>query len=249
MASCSQHSHLIWKEKLAHHGVSPTTLVKRWQKKSTSERETLLLVAKPKMYRHKYLQAHLHYRLMPTRTLDEQIRFHEEWLLPWLDVPTLSKSSNNLLALLRHRTKNSPSEWVAFDNKNLEYAFSENTVKTTYNLHCVVMGGVDYGKLVPWESEAAHKWDIIGYPRALVILRVQNSLSDFLRRTVDLLLVSEADGGNYRWSAMVEAGFVQKMEKTARRCAANILSRRPRVLRLRTFWLHCSANVTPLKTN
>lgn len=49
------------------------------------------------------------------------------------------------------------------------------------------MHGSDYGKVVPWDKDAAHPWDIVGFPRAQLILEAQRHLMQVLRGVVERL--------------------------------------------------------------
>jgi hypothetical protein len=78
--------------------------------------------------------------------------------------------------------------------------------------YCVVMHGVDYGKLVPWNKEAAERWDIVGYPRALLVIEAQALMFSRLRAIVDLILEGvdrNTMGASDKWQEMVRAGFKQ----------------------------------------
>ena len=78
--------------------------------------------------------------------------------------------------------------------------------------YCVVMHGVDYGKLVPWTKEAAERWDIVGYPRALLTIEAQALMFSRLRAIVDLILEGVDHnnlGASDKWQEMVRAGSKQ----------------------------------------
>jgi hypothetical protein len=50
------------------------------------------------------------------------------------------------------------------------------------------MHGPDCGQIVSWEKDKAHRWDIIGFPRARLVVEAQTVLMGFLRKTVERLL-------------------------------------------------------------
>jgi hypothetical protein len=96
---------------------------------------------------------------------------------------------------------------------SLQAAFFVANWRIAYNPHCIVMHGSDFGHLVQWEKEGAHRWDMIPYPLAQLILRAQHIFSSFLRDVVDLLLAPEpqnATKGTTYWNQLVECGFSEK---------------------------------------
>ncbi|KAI5369222.1 putative HicA mRNA interferase family [Septoria linicola] len=68
-----------------------------------------------------------------------------------------------------------------------EYAFTGSFISASYNRHCVVMYGKHYGKLVSWDKQAAHRLDMVNFPRGLLIFEAQFELSRFLRKALDVL--------------------------------------------------------------
>lgn len=191
------------RQKLDLHG---NAIAKRWQKRSADKRAALLLAAKPEMYKRKHLPVDLFYRVV-RQYPGEWHAHHFLWLLPYLDLPTLSENAHNLLSLLHNRTKHSPSEWALYDSEQMNNPFTEGAVKVPYNPHAVVMHGPAYGWLVPWEKEAAHLWDAIGFPRAHLILEAQSVLSDFLKKIIDLIIGAEAAEGNDKWLQLMADDF------------------------------------------
>lgn len=47
------------------------------------------------------------------------------------------------------------------------------------------MQGSKYGQLKKWEKDAAHRFDIIGFPRAQLILEAQEKILKLLRNIVE----------------------------------------------------------------
>ncbi|KAF2763713.1 hypothetical protein EJ03DRAFT_58377 [Teratosphaeria nubilosa] len=199
------------------------TIMRRWHNRTAAKREALLIKAMPDMYKHEMLMPELHFQSV--RRLDtwlsgrssspalkttwelEQKRSKLE-LLPYLRVDALSQDRNKLLALLHHRTKYDPSEWVMFDFEQVRHPFNMAcALPIATNPHCVVMQGDGYGRLVPWTAEAAHRFDVVGYPRARLILQAQAILLNFLSRSVELILdnqTSNAQMGREKWDTLLE---------------------------------------------
>jgi hypothetical protein len=89
--------------------------------------------------------------------------YQDTWLLPYLDSETLSEDPSLLLALLHHRTTYESEDWILFDDMNADLAERFGIITQTFNSHCVVVQGPDFGKLVKWNADQAHRYEIIGF--------------------------------------------------------------------------------------
>ncbi|KAK3671188.1 hypothetical protein LTR78_008989 [Recurvomyces mirabilis] len=181
-------------------------IAKRWMKKNMSKRASLLRTASPSLHNKRWAAADLVYRSQKLNQEDWQ-RYHEAWLLPYLDVDTLAKDPANLLALLHFRTHHTLQNWFRFDYEQIRIPFLEGTIGLAYNPHCVVVHGNRYGDLVQWERKAAHRGDMVGLPRAEVTLEAQEALAAFLEAVVNLPLEQDAPEGGEKWTALVETDF------------------------------------------
>ena len=78
------------------------------------------------------------------------------------------------------------------------------------------MYGPQYGQLSPWVADLAHRSDIIGFPRARLILEAQACLMQFLRRVVEQIL----QGINLETRVFYEVARDDKtgLYKNGRRC-------------------------------
>jgi hypothetical protein len=134
-------------------------------------------------------------------------------MVPYWSTAIMKANPSVLLSLLHHRVYNSPAEWAPFDSHQFKQAWAHGRFDLQYcGKYCVVMHGVDYGKLVPWNKEAAERWDIVGYPRALLIIEAQALMISRLRAVVDLILQGvdhDTLGASDKWQEMVRAGFKQ----------------------------------------
>ena len=74
---------------------------------------------------------------------------------------------------------------------------------------CIVVHGNDYGKAVLFETDTAHRGDIVGFPRAQLLLEAQSNLMAFLLRVVDLTLerANLENPSSFKWSKMCQEGF------------------------------------------
>lgn len=50
------------------------------------------------------------------------------------------------------------------------------------------MQGAEYGKLVPWDKDQAHRWDIVRFPRAQLVIEAQSMLLKFVRGVIEGVL-------------------------------------------------------------
>jgi hypothetical protein len=189
-------------------------IIKRWKKRSGEKRKALLLEVDPHMYPHQWADIRFYeefanspeQRAMhlsglldqdPDATQGRARRpFRTVCLLPYLSLESLKNDPAKLLNLLYNRVQFSPEQWVAFDNYLLDKQWKIGSLGTVYNRNCIVMHGPKFGNLTPWQSRSAHTWDIIGYPRAILVLEAQLKLSEVLKAIVEKLLVGHESGND-----------------------------------------------------
>ncbi|KAK5694020.1 hypothetical protein LTR97_009638 [Elasticomyces elasticus] len=212
-------------------------ILKKWKRFSTQQRADIIRKAMPEAYPQNFAQVRMQYdherkisgalrrgvasmqlgdiaRPQSVTLLKEHSALRKMHLLPYLDVQTLSEDPMNLLSILHYRSSSSPADWVLFDSEKLRVNFNSVNARHAYNPHCVVVYGKHYGKLIPWNKDSAHRQDIMGYPRAVVVLEAQNVLSKFLLTVADLILkpVDNAPKGTQQWDLLVESDFQWQQE-------------------------------------
>ncbi|KAK3070961.1 hypothetical protein LTR53_009521 [Teratosphaeriaceae sp. CCFEE 6253] len=185
---------------------SGNTIMKRWTEMSVSKRAAMLKVALPYVQNRPWAAASLLYKQANGNGYTWKCR-HTEWLLPYLDLQSLSDTPWRLLALLHHRTQHSIEEWFMLDTQQLRVPFAQGTLRLAYNPHCVVTHGDRFGQLQQWDEAAAHRFDIVGFPRAQVTFEAQAQLGESMKTIVDLLLKIEAPTGNNKWLSSVKNAF------------------------------------------
>lgn len=182
----------------------------RWRKKSRQKREALLLLADPTIEKEPWFRLRIEGEVDSWQESRERRR---SWLLPHLSIAVMKANPSVLLGLLHHRVYHSPEEWAPFDNHQFIQSWAHGRFNLEYcGKYCVVMHGVNYGKLVPWNKEAAERWDIVGYPRALLIVEAQALMFSRLRAIVDLILEGvdrSTTGASDKWQEFVRAGSKQ----------------------------------------
>ncbi|TVY82305.1 hypothetical protein LSUE1_G002243 [Lachnellula suecica] len=211
------------------------TIIKRWKKKSNEKRNVLLLEVDPSMYPYQWsdmrflaeygnrpdhleaLNSGLNTVEDPDNTEGHARRaFRDVCLLPYVNLESLKNDPAKLLSLLYNRVKYPPEKWASFDNWLLEKQWHMGSLPTPYNKNCIIMYGPSYGKLTPWQSGLAYAWDIIGFPRAILVLEAQMKLSSFLKSIVERLVQGsdeKNDTGAFRNA--LELGLKKPTDKSS----------------------------------
>jgi hypothetical protein len=211
-------------------------LLKRWQRKSIEKRATVVRTAMPKVQARRFRNPWQFYEQKRVfreylSTIDKKKRKlgferyianamqafnthndsqREQNLLPFVDVETLSQDPMSLFVLLHYRSDSDIADWVMHDSEQLKAGFNWTMGPPVFNPHCVIMYGTHLGRLIPWNKHSAHRHDIIGYPKAVLILEAQAALFAFLRKMVKILLepsLQEATAGHQQWDVLVQSDF------------------------------------------
>lgn len=186
------------------------TIVSRWKKKSISKRVDCLVKALPTLEARRWAILDYHYQIPASKRM-ENIR--NAYLLPYLSLDDLKTNPMRLLSLLHYRAKYNLDEWMLFDMKQTKTGWERGRLSAMYSLRCVVMHGTRYGELVDWDGPPAHRWDIVGYPRAQIIIEAQHLLFKFLRDVVgDLLKDVHIESSSTKWVELSLSGFRRSQE-------------------------------------
>ncbi|GIZ40951.1 hypothetical protein CKM354_000427100 [Cercospora kikuchii] len=165
------------------------TIVKAWKSRSSDKRRDIIRQAMPDVVPRPGFLVNELFKRRNSPALPAFLRkYHNSILLSYLDVETLSRKASNLLFLLYHRTRSRPAAWVSFDCLQLESWFTAPMIRTSYNSHCVQMHSNQYGQLISWEKDAAHRLDMIGFPMASLVFQAQHQMSILLRSFVDAIV-------------------------------------------------------------
>ncbi|CAD0082632.1 unnamed protein product [Aureobasidium vineae] len=186
------------------------TILSRWKKKSWDKREALLLRVDSTIEKEPWFRLRTEGEAL---TWQEVRPLRRSWLLPYMNTATLKENPSVLIGLLHNRVVHSLEQWVPFDNDLVRQGWADGFFDLEYcGSYCVVMHGVNYGKLVPWDKEAAEYRDIVGYPRARLTIEAQALMFSRLRKIVDLILEGvnrDSTGACDKWQEVVRAGFKQ----------------------------------------
>ncbi|THV55238.1 hypothetical protein BGAL_0011g00170 [Botrytis galanthina] len=174
-------------ESLAKYG---DIIINRWKKKSQDKRQSLLLEAIPNLCEKRWIIPRHGYTAegtgIPPINSDGQmelrsVEIRHQLLLHWLNLEVLKT--------------------------NPIYTFC--TVVQS-NAKSIVMYGLRYGEVVDWKAGPAHRADILGFPKARLVLEAQAHLMVSLRRVVDYILQGIDENtplGAEKWKSMVSLGF------------------------------------------
>lgn len=177
-------------------------IMKRWRKRTQAKRAAILLEVDSTMYPNQWCSGYFDdsFRLSALAMLAsgqfdpdvtrgrERRPYRNACLLPYINVEALKEDPARFLNLLHNRAKYKPESWASYDNSLLNQQWDLGSFEIFYNANCIVMHGTDYGKMAKWEKKAAHAWDIVGFPRAILVLEAQQKLLSILRGIVDKLL-------------------------------------------------------------
>ncbi|TKX20274.1 putative mRNA binding protein [Elsinoe australis] len=148
-------------------------------------------------------------------------KYRDTWLLPYLDIETLAEDPSRFLNLLCFRLMCAPSEWAGFDDTQLVLSEHLAVVVPAFNKHCVVLKGPDFGTLVPWDAERAHRWEIVGFNKARQLLTAQAAMARLLRSIASAVLPGNGITASVQQS-LVQVDWQAQLQVT---CHATMIAR------------------------
>lgn len=168
-----------------------------------------MLQANPEIGQHQWS---IYQHLYEHESLLEKRELHKIWLAPYLSLEGFAIDPAKLFGLLHNRSKFSPEQWCAYENYQIQPGWQCGGVEVEHLRGCVIMHGPHYGELTEWDMDEAHCCNIIGFPRAKLILEAQQHILGFLRKVVGLILEGvdiNTPGASDKWVAMTSLGFKQ----------------------------------------
>ena len=185
-------------------------ILNRWKKKSREKRQALLVNAIPELYECRWLIPRYTFtpesKLVGCQTSARRCQL----LLPWLSLEVLKMNPAVLFGLLHNRTTYPPQDWAPYDSRQLILSWACGHFEVEFSSKCVVMYGPRYGELVDWQPGPAHRADIMGFPRARLVLEAQAYLMGALRKIVDKILEGvdlSKPATSEKWKLMTSPGF------------------------------------------
>lgn len=186
------------------------TLIKKWKKRKEHGRIDLLKNVQPALYPVPNTLLDLATQLTGKKIADQRLH-HKDYLVPYLNVETLSKDPGTLIRLLHNRITWHPTVWVLFDNALLQPAWNQGCIGEPRADGCIMMTSSEYGTWRSFDPELVHKGEAYGSPRALLILEAQELLMGFLRRITSVVLAdivsTESPCGNVTAQKPAMMGF------------------------------------------
>jgi hypothetical protein len=182
----------------------------KWTNKRPQKRAELLLEVDNTMYEFQWGEARHSYNYQ-TGNIGTWMRSCRNFnLLPYLNIEALQKDPARFLNLLYNRFHYPPQDWAAYDNHKLRLPWNTGAFEVMFNEKAVIMHGQQYGKLAGWNREQAHCLEIIGFPKAQLILEAQAHLLKVLRGVVERLTEGSLPETSLDdWTRIAERGFKQ----------------------------------------
>lgn len=149
---------------------------------------------------------------MSSRTGQKARALRKTWSATYLNLEALKTDPARFLSLLHNRSHYSPEQWAPYDNKQIGPGWAYGGFALEHYAGCVVMQGPKYGRLTKWEKDAAHRFDIIGFPRAQLILEAQENILSLLRNIVEQILdgvdtSKQGQSTSEKWMQITMLGF------------------------------------------
>lgn len=187
------------------------TILGRWKKRSQEQKTVILQSALPGIETSKWPAF---YHLFRFEGVKEEVELRKTFLLPYLSLDDFKSNPLRFLSLLYCRTKYESEDWVLFDVRQTKMGWVNGLFAIDFCKDAVQMYGPNYGHLVPWEKNKAHRWEIMGYPRAQLVIEAQSTLMSFLRSTVEKLLENVTGNSlSSTWQMLVNSGFRKSSEE------------------------------------
>ncbi|KAI4245931.1 MAG: hypothetical protein L6R42_010044, partial [Xanthoria sp. 1 TBL-2021] len=198
-AKAKQYSHDIFTAQRALVNIldrHEETVIKRWQKKTTVQRQKLLTTAFPAIpptHRPDFWAI----RKESTRQRRAGTLFRDHWLLPSLNLEDLSKP-RNLLLFLRSRTRNPPGEFVNADANSVHIGHTVQALMPPYlSGYTMLLAGqntqLSYGRMLSWDEDD-DAFDMMSSGtglqpgEGLQVLEIQQRKMQFLQKCIELIL-------------------------------------------------------------
>ncbi|KAF4636653.1 hypothetical protein G7Y89_g1432 [Cudoniella acicularis] len=164
------------------------TIVSRWKKKSRDKRAVCLKAADGNLFEQQWFAPLFTSKQLKGSKQGDAREYRKLILLDYVNVDGLKGDLARLLGLLQNRTRYGPETWALHDSKKLDWCWNAGLADIDGSRLCMIMHGPRYGELVEWEERAAHAREMIGFPRARLVLEAQENLYKFLRRVIEQLV-------------------------------------------------------------
>ena len=163
---------------------SGTAILKKWRS-SEDRRSEYLTSAHPNIYPFSQPLIDIASRV---KKLTEARKLKAAYLLPYVNIEELKKTSAYFIRLLHYRTALPPEDFVHFDNAQIQSSWHQGGPGEKSAEGCIATQGEHYGTWKQFDRQAVHNGEAYGAIRGLVILEAQQILMSFLRKMVCTIL-------------------------------------------------------------
>jgi hypothetical protein len=182
-------------------------ILARREKRSHQKQMALLQKAMLDLPKHKWSYA---FHEGPKYLHLAQKQQRNFFLLPCLDMETLTENAAIQISLLHHREISNPEDWAPFDNSQLAHGWARGFFELQFHGGGVVMHGDSYDRITARDKHAAHQGDMIGFPRGQLFLEAQAHLMGFSRSVVELILETlpvDEPKSSAKWTQLTCSGM------------------------------------------
>ncbi|CAG8975639.1 hypothetical protein HYALB_00008398 [Hymenoscyphus albidus] len=183
---------------------SGDAIMSRLNKKNHHQRQLLLLTGDKDICKNRWFTPR---QFLSEPPLKEARKQRNKWLVPYLSLEVLMKDRSIFLNFLYNRIRQSIQQ--------LKYGWEHGFFAVEFCEICVKMFDPNYGQLTAWESDSAHRSDILGYPRGSMLLEAQAYIMRFLRNIVgEIFKVAPTSNqqSSTKWKEMAQVGFKENGE-------------------------------------
>ncbi|TVY39094.1 hypothetical protein LOCC1_G005276 [Lachnellula occidentalis] len=176
-------------------------IANKWRKISVKKREEVLKKAvTPQrlqtLHQGEWFSLREYAANIKINTHDDADTYRQVLLLDYLNIDGLKKDPMKLLGMLQNRAVHTPQQWAAYDNLCLAFPWNNHKLALAECSLWMVMYGPHYGTLVPWDHAAIHREELLGFPRAVLLLEAQRILYGVLRNFLIEFVQSSEPGGS-----------------------------------------------------
>lgn len=173
-----EHLHLVRNTVLSHGRL----VQRRWLKKSNTKRKSFLKQLRPEMIENEKAVLDMNNEFLMDPTLSQNHR--KTFMLPYLNIETLSKDGSRMLRLVHYRVSHHPADWAPFDNQQLLSGWFLGAFTEEFNSGCMTISREEYGVWKPFDGAKGNKChsrlgdgstDLFGSPRRQFLRRSKSS--------------------------------------------------------------------------
>ena len=191
-------------------------ILRYWRSLTKYQRQQLLQTARPGLYPSREPLIEIGLEIPFFKDKERQEEFRTTYLLPFINLESLSQDASRLIALLHCRVQYPPQDFAAFDNTQISNAWNQCRLSEHFASGCVIALGDDYGTVQKFDPYLVHMGFAFSSPRALLILEAQMTLLGLLRQISGLILAQTCPSG------FTQTELIEKSQTSWREDAAKL---------------------------